>query len=509
MVRLIIDMMVLVVASTAFISLFILHVDVGTLQGAELVNASGMVRRVPEYALEGVCLLLVIVLSVAAILRVPGRCIAILFSFLHLIVCGQAIVKLVGSNVAAPSEAHDIAANVVTDRIRVSRNGRNVMVFMLDMVQGNSFGEVYADKSLSVGLDGFTWYPNCVSIANMTHPSMPAIYGGEGASPERLNEDHDRTLNEKATDVLRGLAEFSRSMGMKFTYYNYLSVFKNELMQPSPLYDRAYLSALMGRRDYHSNAGRLDLLKVNALFQASPLLLKPLVYNGGKWRFGLERSRVFATDHMFYEALPRLSEVRDGDGGCFNFFHVEVTHNPWGVPSRDGVMRSVNNIEVLKWIVSQLEKYFDWMKANGVYDNTRIILVSDHGLVNMSKAEYDERRDPMRNIALWKNLTAGARRHFLLEEQRIQMLNSLLVVKDFNERGPMHRNDKISSNADVRRLLASDSFVKMIEGMPDERDAFVVAPPRDGFPKQKQMDILLHFKIRKNLFDLANWERVK
>lgn len=509
MARHVVNMTVLIAASTAFISLFILHVDVGTLQGAELVNAAAMVRRVPEYVLEGACLLLVVGLSVVLILRAPGRVIAILFAFLHLIVCGQAIVKLAGSNVVVPSGSHDVASSAVADMIRVSRNGRNVMVFMLDMVQGYSFGEVYNDKHLASGLDGFTWYPNSVSIANMTHPSMPAIYGGIEASPERLNENSGKTLNEKATDVLRGLAEFSRSMGMKFTYYNYLSVFENELMKPSPLHDRAYLSALTGRRDYHSNAGRLAMLKVNALFQASPLLLKPLVYNGGKWRFGLERSRVFATDHMFYEALPRLSEVRDGDGGYFNFFHVEVTHNPWGVPSRDGVMRSVNNIEVLKWIVSQLEKYFDWMKANGVYDNTRIILVSDHGLVNMSKAEYDERRDPMRNIALWKNLTAGARRHFLLEEQRIQMLNSLLVVKDFNERGPMHRNDKISSNADVRRLLASDSFVKTIEGMPDERDAFVVAPPRDGFPKQKQMDILLHFKIRKNLFDLANWERVK
>ena len=509
MARLVIDMAALVVASTAFISLFILHVDVGTLQGAELVNASGMVRRVPEYALEGVCLLLVVVLSVVAILRVPGRCIAVLFSILHLIVCGQAIVKLVGSNVVAPSVAHDSAAKDAAGRIMVSKGGRNVMVFMLDMVQGNSFNEVYADKSLSAGLDGFTWYPNCVSIANMTHPSMPAIYGGEGASPERLNEDPDRTLNEKATDVIRGLADFSRRMGMNFTHYNYLGVFKNELMQPSPLHDRAYLSALMGRRDYHGNAGRLALLKVNALFQAAPLLLKPLVYNGGKWRFGLERSRVFATDHMFYEALPLLSEARDDDGGYFNFFHVEVTHNPWGVPTSDGVMRGASNVEVLKWIVSQLEKYFDWMKANGVYDNTRIVLVSDHGLENMTKEEYDAGKDPIKNKSRWKELIAGVRMHSMLDEHRIQMMNCLLAVKDYNVHGSLRREDKITSNADVRRILRCDSVKDEIAAMPEERDAFVVVSPRDGFPNSRLLDILVHFRIHGNMFDLANWERVK
>ena len=214
---------------------------------------------------------------------------------------------------------------------------------------------------------------------------------------------------------------------------------------------------------------------------------------------------------MFYEALPRLTKVNDEREGFFNFFHVEVTHNPWGIPMPDGRFVQTDNVGVLKWMIMQLNSYFKWMKDNGVYDNTRIVLVSDHGLVNMRPNEYDPANDPIRNQHLWGKLTKGVRNHWMLQKQKIQMLNCLLAVKDYNDRGKLKCDGRLMSNADLRDLLESVSIAERASQMPQEREAYVVVPPADGSGIQwhKSMDIILSFIIKDNVFDLANWRRVK
>ena len=57
-----------------------------------------------------------------------------------------------------------------------------------------------------------------------------------------------------------------------------------------------------------------------------------------------------------------------------------------------------------------LAKWFDYLREQGVYDNTRIILVSDHGK-NLSQFDYK------------------------CGEQDIEAFMPLLMVKDFNAKG--------------------------------------------------------------------------
>ena len=119
--------------------------------------------------------------------------------------------------------------------------------------------------------------------------------------------------------------------------------------------------------------------------------------------------------------------------------------------------------------------------------------------------------DPMKNRQLWKRLTAGVPDCRMLQEQKIQMLNCLLAVKDYGEQAPLRCNGRIMSNSDLRTILESDDLPKTIASLPQEREAFVTVPAADGsgFQPNKTMDILLHFRIRNNVFDLANWERMK
>lgn len=329
-------------AVVSLVYLFILPIDVGTLQGAELVNAEGIVRSPYAYIFDAIALVMIFVVVIGLINRFALRVFVFAFALLYVVVMFQAIVKCISVGKHASQDIAEVANDKDNSTIRLSRKHNNIVVFLLDMVQGNSFTNVYADAKLAAGLDGFVWYPNSVSIANMTCPSMPAIYGGPEYSPKCLNADSGRLLNDKALSAIRDLNDRFAKEGFRFVHYNCNRVvFMNDFMRISPLYDRNFLSDLMGRPDYHGKPGELGILRCNALLQACPLLLKPYIYNDGKWRWcGISSKgayQSFAQEHMFYEALPRLTNVNDdAKEGFFNFFHVEVTHNPWGIPTPGG-----------------------------------------------------------------------------------------------------------------------------------------------------------------------------
>ena len=508
-------------AIAIFAYLFILPLDVGTLQGAELVGAERMVRNLDAYILDALALAVLGIVVTCAMRKLPCRIVASVFLILHAVVLFQGAVKCIKASagdlsVSASATQPDFDKMADNAAVRLSKKHQNVMVFMLDMVQGHSFTNVFVDKQISQKLNGFVWYPNSVSIANMTCPSMPAIYGGMDFAPDKLNADANRSLNAKATDIMHRLRDDFKKRGFKFVHYNCnLAVFVNDLTRVSPLYDKAFLSHVTGKPDYFGVSRMLEILRCNALLQASPLVFRPFIYNGGYWRgCGLSSSgsfRPFSDDHMFYEALPKVTDLADGDEGFFNFFHVEVTHNPWGIPDADGKITKTDNVGVLKWIVARLGEYFEWMKSNGVYDNTRIVLISDHGLVNMPKGEFNPATDPMKNRQLWKKFTAGISDCRMLQEQKIQMLNNLLVIKDYNEGASLRCDGRIMSNSDLKTILECEHVTKTVATLPLEREAFVTIPATDGsgFQPNKTMDILLHFRIKNNVFDLANWERVK
>ena len=85
-----------------------------------------------------------------------------------------------------------------------------------------------------------------------------------------------------------------------------------------------------------------------------------------------------------------------------------------------------------------LGRWLDFLRENGVYDNTRIILVADHGrdlrLLGMQPF----------GISQWKD---------------IMMYNPLLMVKDFGETGPIKTDNTFMTNADTP-LLAFKGLVE-------------------------------------------------
>ena len=73
--------------------------------------------------------------------------------------------------------------------IPLSRNGKNVIVLMLDRAVGTQLPYIFNEKpELKEKFDGFTYYPNTISYGPQTNFGAPALYGGYDYTPEKINE---------------------------------------------------------------------------------------------------------------------------------------------------------------------------------------------------------------------------------------------------------------------------------------------------------------------------------
>ena len=80
------------------------------------------------------------------------------------------------------------------------------------------------------------------------------------------------------------------------------------------------------------------------------------------------------------------------------------------------------NVAALK----QLGKYFDFLRQNDVYDNTRIIVVSDHGF-GRHFTDFNDFPSPEEN----------------------SRFNCLFMVKDFNSNEDLKTDETFMTNADT------------------------------------------------------------
>jgi arylsulfatase A-like enzyme len=146
-----------------------------------------------------------------------------------------------------------------------------------------------------------------------------------------------------------------------------------------------------------------------------------------------------------------------------------------------------------------LAKWLDYLKEQGVYDNTRIILVSDHGYY---LRQFEDLEHP-----------AGF---------DVESLNPLLMVKDFNADGEWTINNSFMSNADVPGFAMQDVIenpVNPYTGNPVNDDLkkngplIVTDSPNWKVTANDGNTFDLGegnwWTVHDNIFDMENWVRLK
>lgn len=299
----------------------------------------------------------------------------------------------------------------VSPLLHFSRTGQNVVLLMLDNASSALFPAVLdAAPDAAAALSDFTYYPNTVSFGAHTIFGAPPIYGGYEYTPLEMNK-RDAPLLDKNNEALLMLprifteqASFSATVS-DLSWANYSWIPDMSICDPYPLIKPLYLERTYAAKWMASHPSMVEpfilsrAIKRNLLyvsiFRCLPPLLREPFYDEGRWWSGKMAAGDAGEFIDYYSALSYMPMMTAADSSNNAYFTIvnETTHEklpdamkallpPHSLEAAKDAMVSVKDRALFYSNVLALQGVARWIEAlkeKGIYDNTRIVIVSDHG----------------------------------------------------------------------------------------------------------------------------------
>ena len=439
--------------------------------------------------------------------------------------------------------------------IVLSKNGKNVVVLMLDRAIGSLVPYIFNEQDLYSSYDGFTFYPNTISHGIATNLASPELYGGYEYTAEAMNARDDQLLMEKHNEAIRVLPLLFSSNGYDAVtvdppYANYRELSDLTLFDE---YENIHAYRAHGQYNPYGESAFHQLNYVRernffcySIYKISLSMFKGFLYDGGNYH-ELERNDLFTDseysfpqkhetiskttglDSMFMdsytalEAMPSYTSIVEDSSDnfvmcCNNTPHCfmimqepeysiaqEVDNTEYDLAHSDRftldgrTMNVTNNVQMEMYHVDtasylSLSRWFDYLKENGVWDNTRIIIVADHGFMCQ---HFDD---------------------MILYEYAFdtEYANPVLMVKDFDSHG-FTTSDEFMTNADVPTLAMQGIIkdpVNPFTGKLITNDAKFSGPQKvlesyNWWPSRNngtKFEAGKWYSVHDNIFDKNNWE---
>jgi arylsulfatase A-like enzyme len=309
-----------------------------------------------------------------------------------------------------------------TDSMFELSRTRNVIHIVLDAFQSDVFGEILAEErpKLDRSLSGAVFFANHTGAFPTTIASMPAMLTGKVYRNDRPLQRYMRDIL-KETSIFKSLrASGYRADAASGMYHGSESATNYVRLQ------RPYVSY----NEYiQFTAWQLADL---SLFRHAPHILRPAIHNDESWRLqavfgpGDTRTRQHHSVNgavVLDEFARRLRPATDEP--VSKYLHVGIPHRPVVVDGNcnfTGVKRATRAAfkEQARCAVNRVAQILDRLKEIGVYDNTFVVISSDHGIGSPPPQFVNNRQTPMGEVA---RIAGNAM--------------ALLVVKPLNSNGPV------------------------------------------------------------------------
>ena len=409
-----------------------------------------------------------------------------------------------------------------------SKTQKNVLIIFIDKAIGNLLPVIFNEKpSLKKDFDGFTYYPNIVSYAVFTRLAYPAMIGGWEYTPLNLDKNRQKPMLEKYNESLLMLPTLFKNNGFETTvtdapWGNYEYITPKELFLDKGInYDNIagnYSELYKEKYNFSKDLSSLYALKRNILYFAfmkvAPVSLRDFIIDENNY-LNLKKEEIKFTNDllahyslMYY--LPNITTF-NAKKPTFTIINSELTHNAdcfltypnyeltfkpkKGSPikaDRYSQIHYHSNASGIRLIAS----YLKFLKEQGIYDNTRIIIVSDHGCKRFQNPYIDEKiRD------------------------NVVRFNPLLLVKDFNQKGEIKTDNTFMTNANTPYIATKDVIKNPVNPFTGNK----IEIPKDSihylvtrtkrFKLKDKAQSPFNYKtqcvtIKEDIFKAQNWKNV-
>ena len=402
----------------------------------------------------------------------------------------------------------------------MSKTGENVFVFVLDRAINSYWLDAFERfPNYKKDFDGFVFYPNNVSFGHNT-TSVASLYGGYDYLPYEistnggynLKEKHNQALltiplalekyNYKSTILNPVYANFSWVPDLRI-FKNYTNIFAYNNNKIEEYSINKYLKLQINKSFFNRKLIRFSI------FRMLPINLRYDFYDDNGWF----NPNLNINDSIFNYAI--LNYTKDfininESGNYYNVIHNDTTHAPFYFSS-DFLphleLNKVNGADIIVYkddnsvrhfyanvaSMNILTNFINFLKRNYIYDNTKIIILSDHG------------------GRLNTTLFADTNINF------INGYNALLMYKDFDSKGEIKIDTNFMTIADTPYLatkhisnIKNPFNNKLITNDYKTNGAYMI--DLSSSPKvEDQFSNAYNFKeyyyVKDNIFDINNWKK--
>ena len=418
---------------------------------------------------------------------------------------------LVGLQVAQHNPKPDGQSGqlVETDKFNLSAE-KNIILFVLDGFQTDLFLEELSERPETLqSFEGFTFYPNMLAGFAKTSPSVPLILTGKTYKKEQPIPDF-------TTAAFRGsFLEEMQKLGWDIHLYPFS---KSMISVNSAYLDNVIVDELTSSAwsDY------LDMLDLS-IFRSVPGPLKNLTYNSGEFLFGGSKDNGISqekTGPAKTGKLKRLSKHKNLNflmqsrvhtkaslqNPAFKFYHLMIPHAPFTlnrdleiVPHEGGLE---NYREHARGGLALMSQYLDMLKEKGLYDQSMIIVTSDHGGGEYTTKQYNVTKRAYERAGKFPSAKSAGK--------------ALLLVKGFGDSGVLQTSNIGTMTADIAPTIAAAAGLntRAYDGLPISEISPNEIRTREfsyykftGFDS-RYLDDFTQFKVKGNVFVEDDWSRI-
>ena len=296
---------------------------------------------------------------------------------------------------------------------------KNFYIFMVDSQSATEFTNVIStQEQFRHAFDDFTYYTDTLSTYAYTRDSVPYVLSGH------LNKN-DENFGDYSENALNNSTLFNALEERHYDMY---------------LYDEDL--AWYGKKDFDikNNPGTRNVsLRFGEYFKQEMryVWFKYLPYGLKKaseiekLNFGNTIDKFKWGNDVLYNEFNNVSEIEKTSGAQFRFIHAEGAHVPLDMDENMNRIKDGTYIQKTTATAKLIASFIDRLKANGVYDNSVIVIMADHG--------YQPKNAP--------------------ENYILSRFNPILLIKGVNE-----KHDLIYSEKPVSYLDLPQAYEELLDG---------------------------------------------
>ena len=348
------------------------------------------------------------------------------------------------------------------DNLHIFSSDKNIIYIVFDGGLGFAFDYlVRTNPEFAQGFKDFSVYPHCITPSLRTRLAMPLLISG--AQPYEIDS------KQKEKEAVTETSFLKKAEKVGYTLY--------------PFQDHPFISSWAVEKTYSVPAFVVSpeqftkaSLKIiyncslrllpKAITQRTKELLRPKNMSKELFKWVDDPTLTKIVSKLFLEKLATESKVANSEPVLFAY-HSLLTHGPFlYLPNGEFTdARNGNFLHETEFALYEMSNFLQRLKEIGAYENSLIIIISDHGTANINEhvedwtkyyAEVNEFIDILPDYYVNSNSQATEEASFY---------NSVVMIKY-----PYSSNDKATSYAHPVSSLKTYPLISAFLQAPDWKD---------------------------------------